>query len=314
MKNSIFAFVVFFLLFSSCSDYASSADSNTSSTESYAWAGGDDMSQKLAFNDQSASDDYTEMEEDESQKSNNDQPIPGGEGKDKNVSIPTKIIKEGNIGIRVDDFKKARTSLDGLMKKYKAYVGDENERKSHYEIQSTIIIRIPAENFDAFMNEVGDIASKVNHKRISAKDVTKQYVDIQSRLKLKKEVRDKYESFLKNAKNVEEMLAIEREVRILTEEIEAKEAELRYLSDKVGRSTITLDITQKLKYEYVDPDYAEPSFFQRVGKGFSSGWDGLLAFFVGLTYLWPLILIGIILFLAIRKPTRRFLKRLFGNK
>lgn len=310
MKNSIFAFIVFLLLLSSCSNSKSSADNTASNSN---WSGVE-ASQKMAFNDQSASDDYEEMEEGESEQKadNNGQPIPGGEGRDKPIAI--KIIKEGSIGIRVDDFNKARTSLDGLMKKYKAYVADENERKSHHEINSTVIIRIPAENFDTFMNEVGGMASRVNYKRINAKDVTRQYVDIQSRLELKKEVRNKYVSFLKNAKNVEEMLAIEREVRVLAEEIEAKEGELRYLSDKVGLSTVTLEITQKLKYEYVDPDYAEPSFFQRIGKGFSSGWDGLLAFFIGLTYLWPVILIGIILFLGIRKPFRRLLKRIFGNK
>lgn len=262
---------------------------------------------QLAFNDS----DQRSQEEGKLDESNdNSKQIPG----EPKEETKTKIIKEGSIGISVEDFGKARVGLDALINTYKAYIADENERKNRYNIESTIIIRMPSNNFDAFMKEVGDIGTKVNYKRINAKDVTRQYVDIQSRLKIKKEVRTKYESFLKNAKNVEEMLAIEREVRLLTEEIEAKEAELRYLSDKVNFSTITLHISQKLEYQYEDPDYAEPSFIQRVGKGFSSGWNGLLSFFIGLTYLWPLILLGIILFLAIRKPTKRFLTRLFGKK
>ncbi len=275
----------------------------SSSTEMLAFNEGEEYDQSLA----QSMDDESDGSRDET---SNNQPIPGQPQK----KVETKIIKEGNIGIRVEDFGQSRTGLDELIRKYDGYVADENERKYSTSIESTIIIRLPAEHFDAFMESIGGLAVKVHHKRINAQDVTRQFVDIQSRLKLKKEVRDKYESFLKNAKNVEELLAIEREIRVLTEEIEAKEAELRYLSDRVGYSTITVEMNQRLSYEYNESEYAEPTFLQRIGKGFSTGWEGVLAFFVGLTYLWPLILLGIIIFLAIRKPTKRFLTRLFGTK
>ena len=307
MRNILITLITI-VVFSSCSnqsfnDHASS-ESYTGLKQTTSTASDD----QLAFNDNSQGD--YEQNSDTDNSNDNSKQIPG----EPKEETKTKIIKEGNVGITVKDFSSARKGLDDLIAKNKAYIADENERKNRYNIESTIVIRMPSKNFDGFMEEVGKIAAKVNYKRINAQDVTRQYVDIQSRLKIKKEVRVKYESFLKNAKNVEEMLAIEREVRLLTEEIEAKEAELRYLSDRVDFSTITLDITQKLKYQYEDPDYAEPTFIQRVGKGISSGWHGLLSFFVGLTYLWPLILLGIILFLGIRKPTKRFLTRLFGKK
>ncbi len=215
-----------------------------------------------------------------------------------------KIIKEANLGIRVEDYKRARKQVDGLLQKYDAYISSENESKSGNWITNHLTIRIPSKHFDTFMGSVGDIAERITHKRITASDVTKRYVDIESRLKTKKEVRDKYNSFLKNAKNIEEMLAVEEKVRLLTEEIEAKEAELRYLNDKVNYSTITLSINQKLDYVFEDPDYAEPSFFQRIGKAFETGWHGILHLIVGITTVWPLVLIGIILFLALRRLFR----------
>lgn len=310
MRNILIALFTFVMIFCSCSNSSYSGDSSNESYSNLKQTTAS-ASDQLAFNENSE-ESYEQDSDDRTSNSNdNSKQIPG---EPKEEETKTKIIKEGSVGITVKDFSVARKGLDELITENKAYIADENERKNRYNIESTIVIRMPSKNFDGFMEKVGDIAAKVNYKKINAQDVTRQYVDIQSRLKIKKEVRIKYESFLKNAKNVEEMLAIEREVRLLTEEIEAKEAELRYLSDKVNFSTITLNITQKLKYQYEDPDYAEPTFIQRVGKGFSSGWSGLLSFFVGLTYLWPLILLGIILFLGIRKPTKRFLTRLFGKK
>lgn len=312
MRNKIFILIIFIGILSSCSKNADYEQMSPSSTESQTYTWQENANTKERGYDSGSVIAYLDDEIGESEKksSQSNQQIPG----QPKEEVQTKIIKEGNIGISVKDFKTARTGLESLIKKYKAYIADENERKSRYDIQSTIVIRMPAEHFDSFLEEIGSIAKKVKYKRINAQDVTRQYVDIESRLKIKKEVRIKYESFLKNAKNVEEMLAIEKEVRLLTEEIEAKEAELRYLSDRVGRSTITLDMSQKLKYQYEEGDTVRPSFVQRLGKGFSSGWSGVLSFFVGLTYLWPVILLGIILFLALRKSTGRFLKRLFGNK
>ncbi len=215
-----------------------------------------------------------------------------------------KIIKEADLGIRVEDYATARKQIDALLQKYDAYISSENESKSGSWISNRLSIRIPVTHFDAFMGSVGDIAERVTHKQITAKDVSRRYVDIESRLKTKKEVREKYSSFLKNAKNIEEMLAVEEKVRLLTEEIESKEAELRYLSDKVNYSTITLSINQKLDYVFEDPDYAEPSFFQRVNRAFETGWHGILHLIVGITTVWPLVLIGIILFLALRRLFR----------
>ncbi len=303
------------LLLASCSSNGDYSKMTTTSNEdsSYGWTSNLSQESTSGFGASSTAPVIYEESTETSKESGADgfQNKGGQEENDTRKKTKSKIIKEGEIGIQVKDYYQARNALDSVLGKYKAYIADENERKSRYSIENRIIIRMPAEYFDTFVGEIGSMASKVDYKRVTAKDVTRQYVDIESRLNTKKGVRKKYESFLVNAKNVEEMLAIEEKVRMLTEEIEAKEAELRFLSDKVSFSTVTLNMNQRLKYGLEEPDYVGPNFFQKLSKAFSNGWSGFLGLIIGITTVWPIILIGIVIFLAIRKPTRSFLKRLF---
>ncbi len=313
MKRIILISVCFlFLLFSSCSN--SSRNDRMSAKEADMNQGGISIEENgytsQGFTNQVVYDRNTTESEESSKFENKG----GQEENDMSNKSKTKIIKEGDVGIQVKNYADARKRIDDILEKYKAYIANENEQKTSYSIENRIVIRMPAEYFDTFVGEIGGIASKVDYKRVTAKDVTRQFVDIQSRLRTKKEVRTKYESFLVNAKNVKEMLEIEEKVRMLTEEIEAKEAELRYLSDKVSFSTITLQMTERLKYQYIVSDDHGPNFFQRLKKAFSQGWDGLLGLVIGLTTVWPLILIGIIIFLAIVRPSKSFLKRWLTKK
>ncbi len=278
------------LTFIACSNSYENADQSASfeGGETYGW----NASEK-------SMEEYDETE-DESYKDQEEQrQIPDQVEGEPEIGL--KIIKEGDVSLQVKDYGKTRGELDLLIKTNKGYLASENEAKSKYNITNTLVIRLPAKNFDGFLSALSGMDGKLIHKNIEARDVTRQYVDIQSRLKTKKQVRDKYESFLKNAKNVEELLAVEEKVRLLTEEIEAKEAELRYLSDKVKYSTLRLSLNQPLEYSIDAPEYTGPSFLERWGQSFKDGWQGILTLIIGLTSIWPLILIAILIFVLLRR-------------
>src|SRR5690606_18336536 len=81
--------------------------------------------------------------------------------------------------------------------------------------------------------------------KVNAQDVTEEYYDLETRLKTKKEVEARYIEILKSkAKTVEEILIAEDKIRYLREEIEAVEGRLRLLKNKVGLSTIQIEIYQ----------------------------------------------------------------------
>ena len=118
-------------------------------------------------------------------------------------------------------------------------------------------------------------------------DVSAEFVDITARLKTKKEVEKRYIDLLQKAVKVTDILEVEEQLRVIREEIEAKEGQLKLLNDQVADSTVNLNFHQN--FEYTPQD--EPGFFGRMGHAFGNGWKGFLSFLIGLAYVWPLWLI-----------------------
>ena len=73
----------------------------------------------------------------------------------------------------------------------------------------------------------------MQRKNVSVQDVTEEYLDIEARLKTKKEVEARYIEILKSkTKTVEDVLKAEEQIRIIREEIEAREGRLNYLKNQ----------------------------------------------------------------------------------
>lgn len=217
------------------------------------------------------------------------------------VKNPEKIIKTANINFRVEDYSKSRAAIERIVRASGGYISSENEQKNSYSINNSMVIRIPNSGFDSLVERLSSVAMEVNSKTVSAEDVTAQFVDIQARLKTKKEIESRYIDLLDKANKISDILEIEEKIREIREEIEAKEGQLKYLGDQVAYSTVHLDFYQTFEYQPSD----KPGFFNRLGSAFGSGWKGLLEFIVGFVYLWPLWLIISVLAWGIYRLIRR---------
>ncbi len=218
---------------------------------------------------------------------------------DVDEPISKKIIKTGDVSLEVEDYKAEVERVRSELNRWGAYVSSENEVNNSYRTGNSLVIRVRSENFDSLMNGIISGEGKVVSKSVNLLDVTEEFVDIQARLKTKREVEQRYREILKQARSIEEILRVEDKIGRVREEIEAKEGRLKYLKDRVSYSTINLDI-----YSYYDDIY-EPGFLSKIGDAFTAGWEGIKVFFVVVLYLWPLWLIGIIVWILIRRAVRK---------
>jgi hypothetical protein len=220
------------------------------------------------------------------------------EGAEDLINIEKQIIKTANISFGVKDYKSSKVKIDTIISKNKGYVSSENEVNSSYNISNTIVIRVPAENFSKLLADLEGEADQFESKSINTSDVTEEYIDIVKRLENKKKVEAQYIELLKKAYTISEILQVNEQIRILREEIEAKEGRLNYLKNQVGLSTITL---------YMHQDYSTVSygFFHKIGEALQGGWQGFLGFLIALIYIWPLLLIGVGLFIFFRRRIKK---------
>ena len=162
-------------------------------------------------------------------------------------------------------------------------------------------IRIPSTHFDAFIADVGKGVGYFDRKEISARDVTEEYIDTEARLKAKKALETRYLELLKKANKVSEMLEIETQLATIREEIEAKEGSLRYMQHRISMSAVNIEIYKNTPVE----TGATVSYGDKMWNAIKSGFFGISTFFIGLLYLWPFIIILVVLFFVIRRRFRR---------
>lgn len=212
------------------------------------------------------------------------------------LEVNQKIIKDATLRFETNDIEKTKNNIIALTQTYKGYVQRDYTGKQYNAINQNIVVRIPSKNFNAFIAGVAKDVPFFDEKSITQQDVTAEFIDIEARLKTKKALEKRYLELLNKAKNISEILEIEKELAKIREEIEAKEGRLKYLSNRVSYSTVQIEF-----YKITAVKSASTSYWQKMKNSFKGGWNGVSVFFLGLLYLWPFFLLTIIIIFIIRR-------------
>jgi len=200
-----------------------------------------------------------------------------------------KIIKTATLKLEVKNFKGYNETVHKTVKQFGGYIAQEENNLTDEKSESTISIKVPVDQFEDMMNQLPGADMKVLERKITTEDVTGEIVDTRSRLEAKKQMRLKYLEFLKQSKNMEEVLQVQGEINSIQEEIESAAGRVEYLSHQAVFSTINLTFYEPLAG--FKPDSDSPSFGSRISSAFKSGGNWFAELFVGLISIWPLLLI-----------------------
>lgn len=200
-----------------------------------------------------------------------------------------KLIKTGELTLKSKNIEKSKANLDKILRQVGGYYDNESFSKSAYELRYSLQLRIPSANFDQLLQNINSDSDEILSKNVHAEDVGEEYYDIETRLKSKKAYLKRYQEITGNAKNVDDLLAIENQVRQLIEEIESQEGRLRFLDDQVGYGTLNIELFKTLSHPPAAPD--ENSFWEDAGNSLSKGWSAIVGFVLSLLSIWPLLII-----------------------
>ncbi|AXB55875.1 DUF4349 domain-containing protein [Flavobacterium fluviale] len=215
--------------------------------------------------------------------------------------IEQKIIKEATLRFETDNLETSFIQIEKAVAASKARIINDSEGKDYATAFRNLIIKVPSQNFDLFVNDVSKGVSYFETKNISAEDVTEQYIDLTSRLKTKKKLEERYLEILKKANKVSDILEIEEQISAIREEIEAKEGQLKYLESRVSESTVTIEFYKTI----VEKEGVKISYGSKLGNAVKSGFYTLSDLLISLLSVWPLIIIFFVLAYFIRKRFKR---------
>ena len=215
-----------------------------------------------------------------------------------------KIIKTGNLRFETQDLKKTHQKILVAVQKANGYIQHDNTGKNYNSQYHNITLRIPSENFDTVIQSISDGVSYFEDKTISQRDVTEEFVDLNARLKAKRTLENRYLELLSKAKNVTEILEIERELSKIREEIEAREGRLKYLQSQVSESTISVYF-----YKISSERGVTDSYGRKIVNALKNGWNTISEFFLGLLHIWPFIILVVLSIFTIRRWIKKRKKK-----
>jgi len=219
-----------------------------------------------------------------------------------NVSTPTvqkqkqQIIRTSRLRFETQDLEKTKAQIVTAIKNAQGFIQDDDSGKDYNQIYQRITLRVPNKNFEKVIEDIGKGVAYFDERTISREDVTEEFIDLDARLRAKTKLEERYIALLAKAKNVKEMLEIERELAKIREEIESKQGRLKYLENQVSLSTIYVHF-----YTVTSETGATVSYGTKIVNALKSGWNGISIFFLGLLHIWPfLILVGVGVFFVRR--------------
>lgn len=207
-----------------------------------------------------------------------------------------KIIKTATLRFPTDDLEKTRQRIRAAVTQHNGIIQNDRSGKGYNEWYRDMVIRVPSQHFHSVLDSITTGVSYFDTNDVSQQDVSEEFVDLQARLKAKRQLEARYLELLRQAKNVSEVLEIERELSKIREEIEVREGRLQFLQNRVSYSTINLYF-----YKTSVESGVTVSYGSKMWNAIQSGWNGLSLFFLGLLHIWPFFVILIALIFVLKR-------------
>ncbi|NMA33780.1 MAG: DUF4349 domain-containing protein [Clostridiaceae bacterium] len=162
-----------------------------------------------------------------------------------------KIIRSADLTIEVDNFDTAFSNIETIITGI-GFIQETNintdrlyvDNEVKFFKRGTIVLRVARDKFDSVLNKlrgIGDVYNYTTH----GEDVTEQYFDVESRLRLLKMEQEKIEAYVAKLNDLDQIFKAESKLTEIRYQIESLTGKLNKLSSLVELSTITINLNEK---------------------------------------------------------------------
>lgn len=191
-------------------------------------------------------------------------------------AAPRMLIRTGHATLEVEALDPAVQGVRRIAERAGGFVSNVTISGGRDEMRSaSLTIRIPAIRFDetiASLDSLGEIESV----QIGSEDVGEQHADLERRLGNARRLEERLlELLATRTGSLEDVLAAERELARVREQIETFEAALRGLTDRVDMSTISLMLHEP------EPFFSTGSGENVIARSFRQAGRNFVGFIAG---------------------------------
>jgi hypothetical protein len=151
---------------------------------------------------------------------------------EKSIEAGTKIlIYNADVWFEIDpdQFEPAQNAIIEHLKGIDAYVVQHGD--------TFLKLRVKADQFNTFLHFL-EKRDGFEKKSVYMTDKTEEYIDLKAKLANAEEFKVKYESLVKQAATVDEMLKLEKELERIQEKIEELKGKITFIENQTAYSTV----------------------------------------------------------------------------
>ncbi|MGP0019270.1 MAG: DUF4349 domain-containing protein [Candidatus Sulfotelmatobacter sp.] len=227
-----------------------------------------------------------------------------------------KIVRNGALDLLVNDVGQSIEKIGSIVKGAGGFVEKSTQSNSGSR-SASVTVRIPAARLDSVITQVKTLAISVDREGVEARDVTREYIDLDARLRNAQAEEAQYLQILKRATTIKDTLEVTEKLSDVRGQIEQMQGEMKFLTSQIDLSTLEISLRAEAD-ETVAGIRWRPLRQAKVAvnemvSGLTDWVDSVVAFIINL----PLIavwLFSVVFLLVVAVRLFRFLWRRFGPK
>ncbi|GGV83845.1 hypothetical protein GCM10015535_27680 [Streptomyces gelaticus] len=187
--------------------------------------------------------------------------------KKKSDALPSGIhvIRTATLSVEVTNVPKAAAVARSVAESSGGLVAsEETERVDDTHDMSHLVLRVPQGEYDAVLKELAG-TGKLLSRTSSAKDVTDQVVDVESRIATQRASVARVRKLMEQAGKLSDVVTLEGELSSRQATLESLLAQQASLKDRTSLATVTLDLSEPETVVKDGDD--DPGFLDALGGG-----------------------------------------------
>jgi len=171
------------------------------------------------------------------------------------------LVHDGNLSInaRKGELTSLGDKIEIMVKESKGYIESTNAYKSgNFNNDQNMLdlrVKIPSDLFHSVVKKIQDFAGNdmITSISINSHDVTDQFIDANSRADTLDASRTALRTLMEKARNVNEVMNVQRELNQLTQQYESHKRSMQYMQNQADLSSLYVHIKEDLVTELDKP-------------------------------------------------------------
>ncbi len=148
------------------------------------------------------------------------------------------VIANSYLSLLVNDVTQAQKMIIQTAQTAGGYMVESNLSNPQDAPTSTVVVRVPSATLTRTLQSFRTFAVKVITENLSGQDVTDEYVDNQARLDTLMKTKTKFEEIFDQAKEIHDILNVQREIINLQSQIDSIKGQQQYLEKNAQMAKI----------------------------------------------------------------------------